>query len=82
MWSNRCNWSDSANTLGTHVNLWRHDQRDAEAYKSMGEENELPKNSPKLELRMEHGSKKSAQTLQNPHQEEIEINHRNLAKLI
>lgn len=48
---------DSANTLGFLVNHWCYDRLDANAYMSIGEENELPKYSLKLALSMEHGSK-------------------------
>lgn len=41
---------DGAYALSPPVHHWSHDQRDAKACKSMGEEGELAKNSPKVQL--------------------------------
>lgn len=47
-------FSDSASALGLHVNHWRYDQQAKKAYNSIGEEGNLSKNSPRLEINTEH----------------------------
>lgn len=49
---------DRANALGPCVKHCRHEQQGAKAFKSMGEQGDLSKNSPNQELNREHGNKK------------------------